>query len=206
MRRVLPAAAWTATTALVILLARTIAYAVRPSPIAELLRHRAGGPALPALSLVALTAGSSLAIVITFLAWLGVREQALVERRPPPRLSVARMLRRAAFLWCAAAALGGFFEAYLHWSAGLGWHGLHCVVGPVHRDLLPIDAALSLVATAIATAVAHVVTWMRRTLQRLRCVTPYIRRGSSGPAAATPVLHVQPRPAARGPRGPPRLS
>ena len=44
MTRVLRLGGWTATTAVVILLARTIAYAVSPSPIAELLRHRAGGP------------------------------------------------------------------------------------------------------------------------------------------------------------------
>jgi hypothetical protein len=65
------------------------------------------------------------------------------------------MLMRTGFLWGAAAALGGLLEAYIHWRAGLGWHGLHCVFGPVHRNLLPIDGALSLVAAAIATALEH---------------------------------------------------
>jgi hypothetical protein len=206
MTRLLRLGGWAATTAVVILLARTIAYAVSPSPVAELLRHRAGGPALPVLLLVALTAGGSLAIAITFLAWLGVRERALVERRPPPRLRTARMLIRTTVLWGAAATLGGLLEAYIHWRAGLGWHGLHCVVGPVHRNLLPIDAGLSMVAAAIVTALEHVAMWMRRTLQRLATVASYIGREPLAAAAPTSAFRAQPRRTAGGPRAPPCFS
>jgi hypothetical protein len=67
---------------------------------------------------------------------------------------------------------GGLLEAYLHWRAGLGWHGLHCLVGPVHRNLLPFEAALSLCAAALVAAAQHVLGWMRRTFARLRTVPP----------------------------------
>ncbi len=53
-------------------------------------------------------------------------------------------------------------EATLHWRAGLGWHGLHCLLGPVHRDLIPIVGALSLVAAAAVAAGDHVLAWLRR--------------------------------------------
>ena len=91
-------------------------------------------------------------------------------------------------------------------SAGLGWHGLHCVFGPVHRNLLPIDAALSVIAAATATALEHVVRWMRRTLQRLASVAPYIGPGPVASPVATPAPRVRPRPAAGGARAPPCLS
>jgi hypothetical protein len=168
---------WTIAASLVILLSRTLAYAVSPSPAAELLQHRAGGPALPMLALAALGAGAAVAIAVTYLAWLGVRERALLEHRAAPELRLGRAGASAFALFTVTAPLGGLLEAYIHWRHGLGWHGFHCVFGPVHRNLLPIDGALSLIATAISVATRHVLTWMRRTLGRLA-------------AAATPLLHV----------------
>ena len=53
-------------------------------------------------------------------------------------------------------------ESTIHWRAGLGWHGLHCLTGPVHRDAIPILAAFSLLAAAIVSALDHVLAWMRR--------------------------------------------
>ncbi len=80
--------------ALVVLLARSIAYALTPSPAARVLEQRAGGPTLPVLTLVALALGASLAIAICWLAALGFRERQLLERRvlavAPPRFSPAR--------------------------------------------------------------------------------------------------------------------
>jgi hypothetical protein len=206
MTRLLRLGAWSVTTVLVILLARTIAYAVSPSPVAELLQHRAGGPELPVVVIAALAVGGSAAVAITFLAWLGVRERALVDRSSPPRMRVTRIAGRAALLCLLAALVGGLFEAYLHWHAGLGWHGLHCVFGPVHRNLLPIDAALSLVAAAIAAALEHIVSWMRRTLQRLAETTPYIGLGAAKPIMPASAPRVQSRLVAGGPRAPPRFS
>jgi hypothetical protein len=57
-----------------------------------------------------------------------------------------------------------FVESYIHWRQGLGWHGLHCLTGPVHRNAIPVLGALSLVAAALVAAVEHVLAWIRRTL------------------------------------------
>ena len=107
---------------------------------------------------------------------------------------------------CTSIA-GGLFEAYIHWRAGLGWHGLHCVIGPVHRDLLPFEAGLSFVAAALLAAGEHVAAWMRRTFALLRAVPP--RACVHVPAAPVHVLDV-PRtilcPSAGTPRAPPALS
>ena len=72
---------WIVAATLVVLLTRSIAYAIAPSSAARVLEHRAGGPALPVLTLVALALGGSLAVAICWLAAFGVRERALLERR-----------------------------------------------------------------------------------------------------------------------------
>ena len=93
------------------------------------------------------------------------------------------------------------------WRAGLGWHGLHCLVGPVHRDAIPLLAALSLVAVALFAAVEHLLGWMRRTLARLApephpsrprpLLSPVAARGRPQPAWLAGVLPA---------RGPPALA
>jgi hypothetical protein len=173
-KRLLHRAGWALAGTLVILLTRTVAYAVSPSPTAELLEHRVGGPALPVLALVALSAGAAVAIAVTFLAWLGVRERALLENRAAPRLRLERTLASALVVFATTAPLGGLLEAYIHWRAGLGWHGLHCVFGPIHRNLLPIDGSFSLVAAAFAAAAEHVLSWVQRTFERLAAGAPFL--------------------------------
>src|SRR5690349_20528069 len=128
------------TVVLVVLLARSLAYATVPDPSARFLAHRAGGPALPVLALVALGLGAVLALAICSLVAVAVRERALLERRDAERFDVVRTLALAVLLTVTTCFAGGMFEAYLHWRAGLGWHGLHCLVGPVHRDLIPFEA------------------------------------------------------------------
>jgi hypothetical protein len=153
--------------ALVVLLARSLAYAAEPTPAARLLEQGAGGPSLPILALVSLAIGASIAVAVCWLAAVAVRERALLERRRPPRFGAGRVFALAfglAFVTCVA---GGLLEAFIHWRAGLGWHGLHCLLGPVHRDLLPIETGLSFMAAAIIAAARHVFAWMRRTFARL---------------------------------------
>ena len=157
-----------AAAGLVILLARSLAYATEPGPAARVLEHRAGGPALPVLVLVTLTVAASVTVAVCWLAALAVRERALLERRTCARFRVGRLLALALALGIVTSLLGGLLEAYLHWRAGLGWHGLHCMFGPVHRDLLPFEFGLSLVAAALIAAAEHIAAWMRRTFARLR--------------------------------------
>jgi hypothetical protein len=165
---------WTGAGALVVLLARTIAYAAAPSPMAHLYAKNLGGPSLPLLTLVALSVAVVAAVTVCWLATLGVQERRLLERRvlaaPPRRISAARLLANAFVFWVVCSIASGLIEATIHWRAGLGWHGLHCLVGPVHRNLIPIVAALALVASACIAAGDHVESWLRRRFALLRSV------------------------------------
>jgi hypothetical protein len=202
---------WTLAGAFVVLCARWSAYAVSPDPAARLLERRGGGPALPTIGLAALALGAGLAIAVCWLAALGVRERALLERRllsaPAPRFRTGRTVLDALALTLVTSVAGGLLEAYVHWRAGLGWHGLHCLVGPVHRDLFPFEGAFSLVATAIIAAARHVVAWMRRTFALLRRLPSAARVDVSSvcaPAFDLPRAILCPAPGA--PRAPPAFS
>jgi hypothetical protein len=205
-RHALRASCWFVAGALVVLLARSIAYAVSPSPAARILEHRAGGPTLPVLTLVAVAFGVSLAVVICWLAAVGVRERAFVEGVAGPRFRPLRMLAVATVLAVTTSLAGGLLEAYLHWRAGLGWHGLHCVFGPVHRDLWPIASALSLIAAALFSAAEHVLAWMRRTFARLRDVPPRPGAFTVVGVRVSGQLHASRRRSVGRPRAPPALS
>ena len=206
MKRVL---AWLGVVALVVLGTRTIVYAISPSPLALELSHQAGGPALPAIAVVAVLLAVGFSAAVVWLAALGVRERRVLETTPviaEPRLRLRLLVTRALGLWLVTMPAFAYMESYIHWRQGLGWHGLHCLTGPVHRNAIPVLGALSLVAAALAAALEHVVAWMRRTLASL-----------SGPpriVGIVPIagpLSVELLPAAAfaaslGARGPPRLS
>lgn len=162
------------SASLVVLLARTLAYASHPSPTARFLEQRAGGPTLPVVALVSLALGASVAIAVCWLASVAVRERALIERRTPQTFDIRRTLVVALALAVVTCLAGGLLEAVIHWRTGLGWHGLHCLFGPVHRDLLPIETGLSFVAAAVLAASRHVAAWMRRTFARLAAVLPRV--------------------------------
>jgi hypothetical protein len=160
---------WPAATALLVLCARALAYALAPSPLARVLERSAGGPGLLTVTLVSLAVAAAASILVVWLASVGVRERA---RLRPERVAPSLRLRRAAFravaLYAASSLTFAMFESYLHWRAGLGFHGLSCLVGPVHRNAIPLLAALSLLAAAVAEAASHVLAWMRAVVRELR--------------------------------------
>ena len=206
MRR---AFAWSAVAALVVLGSRTVVYALSPSPLAAELSHRAGGPALPAVAVASAALALAVSVAVVWLAALGVRERLLLETRPviaPPRLRLGLLAGRALALWLVTMPVFALLESYIHWRQGLGWHGLHCLTGPVHRNAIPVLGGTSLVAAAVAAALEHVVAWMRRTLARIAAPARAVRIARlSRPAfagLAPPTALVGPL----GARGPPRLS
>ena len=204
------AISWIVAATLVVLLTRSIAYAIAPSSAARVLEQRAGGPALPVVTLVALALGGSIAVAICWLAAFGVRERALLERRPlsesAPRFRRARTFAAAVALAVITSVAGGLFEAYSHWRAGIGWHGVQCVFGPVHRDFLPIATALSFVAAALLAGAEHVAAWMRRTFALLRALPPRLVRAVVRLELVVGALQVSWRVSNARPRGPPGLS
>jgi hypothetical protein len=114
----------------------------------------------------------------------------------PPPLDVAAIARRSLGLTLGSSALFAAVESYIHWRAGLGFHGVHCLLGPVHRDALPFLGALSVLAAAGSVAAAHALGWIRRAAPATA--------GARVPAlrAALVVLPPPRRPRTRRTRGP----
>jgi hypothetical protein len=160
---------WLAVVTLLVLLARWLAYALAgPSLLSGRLQGAAGGPSLVAVTLVCLGLALAVAAAAVWLAAVGVRERhRLRPERVPPRLRLGRAAVRAVGLYAASSFAFAMFESYLHWRAGIGFHGLSCLVGPVHRNAIPLLAALALVAAALAEAVSHLSAWMRATVREL---------------------------------------
>ena len=180
MRRLL----WLPVVAVLVLVARWFCYALAPpSLLSGRLEASAGGPRLIVVTLVSLGLGSVISVLVIWLAALGVRERArLRPERVAPRLCLRRMALRFILLYAFSSFAFAMFESYLHWRAGLGFHGLSCLVGPVHRNAIPVLAALALAAAALAEAGSHVLAWMRAVVRQLR------RRR----LAAEPFLTIQP--------------
>jgi hypothetical protein len=206
MSRALRAGYWSAAAALVVLCARSLAYALSPSPLASHFEGQAGGPALPVVVLVSIALALGLSTAIVWLAALGVAERRRLEppALPTPGIRPWRLSVRFVLLFAAASLAFALFESYLHWRAGLGWHGLHCLTGPTHRDAIPLLGALSLVAAAATAAVEHVVAWMRRTIAILRAPRPRVP-APEGPRRRPACLWAPSRPVSGrlGARGPP---
>jgi hypothetical protein len=159
--------AWVGVVALLVLATRWLAYALAaPSPLSNHLEASAGGPSLVVVTLVALGLAAAVSVFVVWLAAMGVRErQRLCPERALPALRLRRLALRTVLLYGASSLAFAGFESYLHWRAGIGFHGLSCLVGPVHRNAIPLLAALSLAAAAVAEAAAHVVAWMRAVLR-----------------------------------------
>jgi hypothetical protein len=160
---------WPAVVALLVLTARSLAYALAPSPLARALEHSAGGPSLVVVTLVSAGLAVLVSVLVVWLAALGVRERArLRPERLAPRLRLRRLAFRAVALCVTSSFAFAMFESYLHWRAGIGFHGLSCLVGPVHRNAIPLLAALALAAAALAEVIEHLVAWMRAVARELR--------------------------------------
>jgi hypothetical protein len=163
---------WLPLAALVVLAARALAYALAPQTtvVGNELERQAGGPGLVVTAVAALAGATVVASAVLWIATLAVRERHLLTGRvgEAPALRPLRVLGAALGLFVVTSLAFASLESYLHWRAGLGFHGLHCLIGPVHRDALPILGALSLLAAAAEAASRHLLRWMRRTLQALR--------------------------------------
>jgi len=197
MRRLL----WLPVVAVLVLAARWLCYALAaPSPLSGKLEASAGGPRLVVVTLVSVALGAGLSVFTVWLAALGVRERArLRPERVAPRLRLRRLLLRFLVLYAASSLAFALFESYLHRRTGLGFHGLSCLIGPVHRNALPILAALALVAAALAEAAAHVLAWVRAVVRALRrrrlsgSLPPVVVSFHEAPVSRPALLRARPR-------------
>jgi hypothetical protein len=188
-RRLLTAGMWLGTAALVVLAARSIAYALASSNSLLLeqralrtgLQHSAGGPRLVVVALVAFGLTIGLAAALVWLASVGVRERAALApgRVEPPRLRLLRVTGHALALTLVTCGAFSALESYLHLRAGLPWHGFGCLTGPVHVGAMPILAGLSVLAAAAIHAAGHVLRWMRRTIRLLLERLPRLDRAAA---------------------------
>jgi hypothetical protein len=159
MRR---ASFWAGVTALLVLTARWLVYALAPGPLANRFEGSAGGPGLVLVALVSLALAAALAGSVLWLVVVGVRErQRLRPERELPVVRPGRLAARAVGLSLAGSLGFAALESYLHWRAGLGFHGLTCLLGPVHRNALPLLAALALLAATLAEVAQHLHAWLR---------------------------------------------
>jgi hypothetical protein len=202
-------AIWLLIATAVVLATRVVVYAFAPSELqlAVQFEQRAGGPHLAdALVSVSLLA-AGLAAAVLWLAVVAVRERVALEGRRlvrAPRLPFARLAFRLPVLFLVTSFSFAMLESYIHWREGLGWHGLHCLIGPVHRDAIPVLAGFSVVAVAVHGAVEHLFAWARRAIALLAARLPRLRHGSAG-AALLRTLHSRLRTTATVARGPPRF-
>ena len=200
------AAIWTGIAALVVLVTHVIVYAVSPSESQILgeLEQRAGPPQLAiGLAGIAVAAGL-IAIAVLWLAALAVRERVALEQRElvvAPQLRPFVLVARVLLLFAVTSFAFAMVESYIHWREGLGWHGINCLVGPIHRDAIPVLAGLSLLATALHGAIEHLLAWTRRLVALLAARLPLLRGVVLGfVAAVTPhTLHVASHARPRGP-------
>ena len=191
--------------------ARWLAYAVAPEPdaLAARLQGETAPPDPLIVAAVVVGIAATLSTALVWLAAMGVAERRRLEPRAlaPAPISLARLGLRALGLFVVGALAFAGLESYLHVRAGLGFHGLHCLIGPVHQDALPFLGGLSLLAAALAGAVEHVFAWIRRSVSLLagggwhagRALLPRAPLALAGPASAAPGR-------ANRTRGPPRVA
>lgn len=172
---------WLALVGLLVLTTRAIVYGMAPTVTADsqALGGRLGGPQFVVTLLVAVGLGGVLSTGVVWLASLGVRERwELAEERPdgsPPQVALTRLVLRALALTVAGWLTFAGVESVIHLRAGLGFHGLDCLVGPVHRNALPVVAGLALLASALVSVAGLVLAWRRRTVSHIEAPRPRTR-------------------------------
>ncbi len=197
---------WALVVAAVVLATRTIAYALAPqSVLLAALAHNQVGPDVTLPLLSGLLASAAAAAALLWLAVVAVGERIALEGRRlvrPPRLRPFLLAARYLVLFAVSSFSFAMVESTIHWREGLGWHGLHCLLGPVHRDAIPILAGLSLVAVALHGAIEHLLAWARRLFAQLAARVPALPAPSWRPPPLLPPRARLAR-AANGARGPP---
>jgi hypothetical protein len=178
---------------LVVLTTRWLCYALAPSPLANRFESSAGGPSLVVVTLVSLLLAAAVSVAAVWLAVVGVRErQRLRPERELPRVRLRRIAGRAVALSITSALGFALVESYIHWRAGLGFHGLSCLFGPVHRNALPLVIALSILSAALAEAVQHLHAWARAAVRELLRPRVFVaapaRLAESQPSGLSPAL------------------
>ena len=201
---------WLVLGTATMLAARAIVYALAPWQTLAVLRleRAAGGPHLAAVLGVSVAVAALLAAAVLWLAVVAVRERLALETRglvAAPRLSLRRLGARGLLFFLATSIAFAYVESYLHWRAGLGWHGLSCLVGPVHRDAIPVLGALSLLVVAAHGAVEYLLAWAHRAVALLAAQVPLLR-GPGVVFARTARVVAQRVEHAASPRGPPAWS
>jgi len=159
---------WALVGLFVVSLGRWIAYALAAGTRAQKLSSQGAG-ARPAV-VAAFSLGAALAATATGL-WLvavGLRERSRLQlhgwassSRP---FSAQRLLARSAALSAVTIVVFTAVESLIHYEDGLGFHGWHCIAGPVHQNAAPIMIALSLMAAAVVTTLPVIVlyTYLQR--------------------------------------------
>ncbi|HVI34821.1 MAG TPA: hypothetical protein VM684_01195 [Gaiellales bacterium] len=162
---------WALVGVFVVSLGRWIAYALAAGTLAQKLSSQGAG-ARPAVVAV-FSLGAALAATATGL-WLvavGLRERSRLELNgwaaSGHPFSARRLLARSAALSAVTIVVFTTVESLIHYQDGLGFHGWHCIAGPVHQNAAPIMIALSLMAAAVVTAVDAVLAAARRVVARL---------------------------------------
>ena len=179
---------WVSTAVLIVAVARQIAYALTGGSLADRLSTAGGGPGPAWVAGVALAGSAASVLVGLWLVACGVRERCALELEgwvaAPPALNAGSIGRRTLVLSIAATAAFIAFESTLHYEEGLGFHGWHCIAGPVHQNAAPIIVGLSLTAAACITAAEYVLGALRRTVALRRLSRP--ASSSRTPTGRTP--------------------
>jgi hypothetical protein len=171
---------WILVGVVVVAFGRQIAYALTGGSLAERLSAAGGGPSVVWVAAIALVVAPLATLIGLWLLACGVRERCELElegwAQTAPTLRVPALVRRALTLSAATSASFTVFESILHYEQGLGFHGWHCIAGPVHQNAAPILIGLSLIAAACVTAAELVLAALRRVVAGLLVWQPVVQR------------------------------